>query len=58
MYTFNFLTIKKMFGIMKKNILNHATPEVSVLEVVAERGYENSTSFDIPDLRTDTDDWA
>ena len=41
--------------IMKKNYM---TPEVSVFEVVAERGYENSTSFGIPDLGTDTDDWA
>ena len=40
---------------MKKNYI---TPEVSIFEVVAERGYENSTSFGIPDLGTDTDDWA
>ena len=37
---------------MKKNYI---TPEVSVFEVVAERGYENSTSFGIPDLGTDED---
>ena len=29
-----------------------------MFEVVAERGYENSISFGIPDLGTDTDDWA
>ena len=40
---------------MKKNYI---TPEVSVFEVVAERGYENSTSFGIPDLGTDEDTWA
>ena len=39
---------------MKKNYI---TPEVSVFEVVAERGYENSTSFGIPDLGTDPDNW-
>ena len=38
--------------IMKKNYI---TPEVSIFEVVAERGYENSTSFGIPDLGTDED---
>ena len=37
---------------MKKNYI---TPEVSIFEVVAERGYENSTSFGIPDLGTDED---
>ena len=37
---------------MKKNYI---TPEVLVFEVVAERGYENSTSFGIPDLGTDED---
>ena len=41
---------------MKKTL--YTTPEVLVFEVVAERGYENSTSFSIPDLGTDTDDWA
>ena len=41
---------------MKK--IFYSAPEVSVFEVVAERGYENSTSFGIPDLGTDTDDWA
>ena len=40
---------------MKKNYI---TPEVSMFEVVAERGYENSTSFGAPDFGTDTDDWA
>ena len=38
---------------MKK--IFYQTPEVSVFEVVAERGYENSTSFGIPDLGTDED---
>ena len=37
-----------------KKIL-YTAPEVSVFEVVAERGYENSTSFGIPDLGTDED---
>ena len=41
---------------MKK--IFYTAPEVLVFEVVAERGYENSTSFGIPDLGTDTDDWA
>ena len=38
---------------MKKK--NYITPEVSVFEVVAERGYENSTSFNIPGMGTDED---
>ena len=38
---------------MKK--IFYQTPEVLVFEVVAERGYENSTSFGIPDLGTDED---
>ena len=37
---------------MKKSYI---TPEVSVFEVVAERGYENSTSFNIPGMGTDED---
>ena len=41
---------------MKKTL--YTTPEVSVFEVVAERGYENSTSFNIPGMGTDDDDWA
>ena len=40
---------------MKKNYI---TPEVSIFEVVAERGYENSTSFTIPGMGTDDDDWV
>ena len=40
---------------MKKNYI---TPEVSMFEVVAERGYENSTSFNIPGMGTNDDDWA
>ena len=40
---------------MKK--IFYQAPEVSAFEVVAERGYENSTSFGIPDLGTDEDTW-
>ena len=29
-----------------------------MFEVVAERGYENSTSFNIPGMGTDEDTWA
>ena len=29
-----------------------------MFEVVAERGYENSTSFNIPGMDTDEDTWA
>jgi len=41
---------------MKK--LFYTAPEVMAYEVAAERGYENSTSFGLPDYGTDTDDWA
>ena len=41
---------------MKK--IFYSAPEVSVFEVVAERGYENSTSFNIPGMGTYDDDWA
>jgi len=45
----------KEFIVMKKIYI---VPEVIAYEVVAERGYENSTSFGLPDYGTDTDDWA
>ena len=41
---------------MKKTI--YITPEVMVYEVVAERGYENSTSFGLPEFGVEGDDWA
>ena len=41
---------------MKKTI--YITPEIMAYEVVAERGYENSTSFGLPEFGSDTDDWA
>ena len=44
----NFRTMKKIYF----------EPEVMVYDVAAERGYENSTSFGLPDYGTDTDDWA
>ncbi len=36
----------------------YITPEVLVYDVAAERGYENSTSFGLPEFGSDTDDWA
>ena len=46
---------------MKKNImLSYSAPEVEVFDVVAERGYEVSTSypsFGLPGFGTETDDW-
>ena len=46
---------------MKKNIiLSYSAPEVEVFDVVAERGYEVSTtypSFELPGLGTESDDW-
>ncbi len=50
------LLTKKFQKIMKK--LFYTAPEVMAYEVVAERGYENSTSFGLPEFGTDTDDWA
>ncbi len=41
--------------VMKKIYI---VPEIMLYDVVAERGYENSTSFGLPDYGTDTDDWA
>ena len=46
---------------MKKNIiLSYSAPEVVVFEVVAERGYEVSTTepdFGLPGFGTESDDW-
>ena len=46
---------------MKKNIiLSYSAPEVVVFDVVAERGYEVSTSypsFELPGLGTDEGTW-
>ncbi len=46
---------------MKKNImLSYSAPEVEIFDVVAERGYEVSTSypsFELPGLGTESDDW-
>ena len=41
---------------MKKTL--YITPEVLVYDVVAERGYENSTSFGLPEFGAEADDWA
>ena len=43
---------------MKKMAKIYDTPEVSIFEVVAERGYENSTLFTIPGMGTDEDTWV
>ena len=46
---------------MKKNIiLSYSAPEVDILDVVAERGYEVSTSypsFELPGFGTDEGSW-
>ena len=46
---------------MKKNImLSYSAPEVEIFDVVAERGYEVSTSypsFGLPGFGTESDDW-
>ena len=46
---------------MKKNIiLSYSAPEVEIFDVVAERGYEVSTSypsFELPGFGTESDDW-
>ena len=46
---------------MKKNImLSYSAPEVEIFEVVAERGYEVSTTepnFGLPGLGTDEGTW-
>ena len=39
---------------MKKNILSYSAPEVEIFEVVAERGYGDSTG--IPSFGTEGDD--
>ena len=46
---------------MKKDIiLSYSAPEVVVFDVVAERGYEVSTTepdFGLPGFGTESDDW-
>ena len=46
---------------MKKNImLSYSAPKVEIFDVVAERGYEVSTSypsFELPGFGTESDDW-
>ena len=46
---------------MKKNIiLSYSAPEVEIFDVVAERGYEVSTTepdFGLPGFGTESDDW-
>ena len=46
---------------MKKNImLSYSAPEVEIFDVVAERGYEVSTSypsFELPGFGTDEGSW-
>ena len=46
---------------MKKNIiLSYSAPEVDIFDVVAERGYEVSTSypsFELPGFGTDEGSW-
>ena len=46
---------------MKKNImLSYSAPEVEIFDVVAERGYEVSTSypsFELPGFGTDEGTW-
>ncbi len=46
---------------MKKNIiLSYSAPEVEIFDIVAERGYEVSTSypsFELPGFGTESDGW-
>ena len=46
---------------MKKNIiLSYSAPKVEIFDVVAERGYEVSTSypsFELPGLGTEESEW-
>ena len=46
---------------MKKNIiLSYSAPEVEIFDVVAERGYEVSTtypSFELPGFGTENGEW-
>ena len=39
---------------MKKTI--YTAPEVMAYEIAAERGYENSTSFGLPEFGVETDE--
>ena len=54
------LTIKFLRTMKKNIILSYSAPEVEIFDVVAERGYEVSTTepdFGLPGLGTDEGSW-